>query len=476
MDPGPAAHSRQDDQTLLDATVWAAELGAYAWDVTNDRVHWLNDWCQRHDIDPCDGEQHAVRWRARVHADDRAAALAEFEAHYAGQRDCFESTYRVQTLHGGWRWIRNRAYIVRGPSPDDPVRLLGVCHDVNERRLLESQLERSRGNLEALAAAAPIWMMLLDADGIIEFANRPILGVSPAALIGRPICSVIADPSEAAAVEAFRATVIRTRKPQMYTTVLRDGRSIGTWATPTFQDGRISGIASVSVDLSERRTRERDLLEAVTREQRRFGHDLHDGLGQELTGIALLVKTLVKRAERESPALCEGLIEVLDYVTGAIATSREVARGASPVGREHGGLGRALVELAGRWPTDGELSVACRVHPRAGELLEPLIAENLYRIAQEALSNAVRHSGAHRVKITLEDTVEGAGSGVRLIVEDDGRGMRASEMLAEGLGLKIMRARAELIGAVLRVGARSPAGTRVECLCDGRGAGAVRDR
>ena len=476
MDPGPVERSRQDDQTLLEATVWAAEIGAYEWNITTDRVHWLNNWCQHHDIDPCDGDNHAARWRAMVHPDDRAPARVLFEAHLAGHRDRYESEYRVRTRSGEWRWIRNRAYVLRGPKPTDPVRLMGLCLGVNERRQLESELERSRSNLEALATAAPIWMMLLDTDGIIEFANRPILGIAPAALVGRSIGSVIGDASEAAAVDAFRATVIRTRTPQLYTTVLRDGRSIGTWATPTLQDGRITGIASVSVDLSERRTRERDLLEAVTREQRRFGHDLHDGLGQELTGVALLVKTLVKRAERDAPGLCEGLNEVLNYVTGAIATSREVARGVSPVGREHGGLGRALEELVGHWPVDGDLKVVCRVDPRAGELLEPLVAENIYRIAQESLSNAVRHSGASCVELTLERMHTDLMAGVRLIVEDNGSGIRASEMLAEGLGLKIMRARAELIGAVLRVGGRAPQGTRVECLCDGRGAGAARER
>ena len=476
MDPGPVERSRQDDQTLLAANVWATEIGAYEWDITTDRVRWLNDWCQHQDIDPCDGDNHAVRWRALVHPDDRAPALALFEAHLAGLRDRYESEYRVRTRGGEWRWIRNRAYVLRGPGPADPVRLMGLCLDINERRELEHELERSRSNLEALAAAAPIWMMLLDADGKIEFANRSMRGISPQALIGRTIASVINDPGEAAALEAFRITVLRTRLPQMHTTVLRDGRSIGTWATPTLRDGKVTGIASVSVDLSERRTRERDLLEAVTREQRRFWHDLHDGLGQELTGIALLVKTLVKRAERDAPDLCEGLNEVLNYVTGAIATSREVARGASPVGREHGGLGRALAELAGHWPTDGELEIACRVDPTAGESLEPLIAENIYRIAQESISNAVRHSGARRVELTLEQLTSGAAIGVRLIVEDDGGGIRASEILVEGLGLKIMRARAELIGAVLMISGRAPQGTRVECLCDGRGAGAARER
>lgn len=468
MHPRASKPDRQDDDTLLEARVWAAELGAYEWDITADRVRWLNNWCQYHDIDPCDTEQHAVRWRERVHPDDRAAALREFEAHLAGERDRYECEYRVLTRSGAWRWVRNRAYLIHGPAPTDPKVLMGVCFDVDERRRLEVELERSRRNLDALAAAAPIWMMLLDVDGVIEFANRSVRGIKPAALIGRRVASLVTDAADAAAVEAFRAAVIRQRAPQMLTTVLPDGRSIGTWATPILAEDRVTGIASVSVDLSERRSRERDLLEAVTREQRRFGHDLHDGLGQELTGIALLLKTLVKRAASDAPGLQAGLVEVLDYVTGAIATSREVARGASPVGREHGGLARALVDLGRRWPVSGELRVECRVDARAGDNVEPLVAENIYRIAQESLSNAVRHSGARHIVLTLERAGPGLDGALRLIVEDDGRGIRADEALGDGLGLKIMRARAELIGAVLRVGGRAPRGTRIECTCERR--------
>ncbi len=468
MEPRSSPANHEDDLTLLEGAVWATELGAYEWDMDADRNRWLNDWCRHHDIDPCEGSEHGIRWRAMVHPDDRDAARAEFEAHAAGERDRYESEYRIKTLSGGWRWVRNRACIVPSRRPSEPMRLIGVCLDINEQRKLAEELERSRRNLEALAAAAPIWMMLLDANGLIEFANRSVRGVSPAQLIGRSMAEVIGDPSEAAAIEAFRRAVIRARAPQMLTTLLKDGRSIGTWATPIIQHGELTGIASVSVDLSERRSRERDLLEAVTREQQRFGHDLHDGLGQELTGIALLVKTLVKRAEKESPDLREGLNEVLDYVTGAIATSREVARGASPVGREHGGLGRALADLAKRWPSTPELKVVHRIDPLAGERLEPLAAEHIYRIAQESLSNAVRHSGASRIDLVLEHGKSPAGA--RLLVEDDGRGIRAEDMLADGLGLKIMRARAELLGAALRIGGREPQGTRIECVYEPGGA------
>jgi signal transduction histidine kinase len=456
-----------------DPTAWASELGVYEWDMSADRVRWLNDWCRHFDIDPCDGPDHGVRWREYVHPDDRAAALREYEAHMAGERDRYETEYRIRTLCGNWRWIRNRGRCVRGARPSDPVRMVGICVDVDERKRLEVELDQSRRRLEALADASPCLMLLLDPDGNIAFANRPISGVVPADLIGKPLTAMLPAGVDRELIDAFRRAVVDSRAPQMRTVVLGDGRTFGTWATPLVEGNRVTSIASVSVDLSERRTRERDLLEAVTREQRRFAHDLHDGLGQELTGIALLVKSLLQRAGGDSPALRDGLAEVLNYVNGAIATSRDVARGASPVGREHGGLTRALGEISRHWPDTIGITIECRLPPPGDDELEPLLAENLYRIAQEAVSNAIRHSGATQVLLSFERR----GAGLRLVIDDDGCGMTANEALdGAGLGLHIMRARAELIGALLRVGGRTPHGTRIECVRNWKAARAAAPR
>ena len=452
---------RQEDERLLAAAVWAADLGAYEWDLATDRVRWLNGWCRQYDIDPCEGEHHGTRWRERVHPDDRAKARHEYDEHVAGRRDRYEAEYRILTLGGQWRWIRNRAYLVSHGPGGRQRRLMGVCVDVDERKRIEAQLEHSRRSLEALAATAPIWMVLTDADGTIEFLNRPLRrpGVDPSTAQGRPLAILASDAEEAARIEALRQRVVQSAQPQMLTMVLGDGRALAIWANPVLEGGRVVGIGAIMLDVSERRNRERDVLDAVTAEQRRFGHDLHDGLGQELTGIALLLKTLAMRATKEAPALAQPLSEVLDYANGAIATSRAVARGVSPVGREHGGLAQALEDLAERVQRQGGPQVMYRLGGAATDELEPLLADNLYRIAQEALTNAVRHSGARHITLRLERSA----THVRLTVEDDGQGIAAGADAAAGLGLRIMRGRAELVGAQLRIVPLAPHGTRVEC-------------
>jgi signal transduction histidine kinase len=450
---------RGDNADMIESAGWTADLGAYEWDVLNDRVRWLNRWCEYNDIDPCDGERHGERWRALVHPEDRPLARREFDEHVAGRRERYEAEYRIRTLSGKWRWIRNRAYVVRSSVDGRDERMVGACVDVDERKNAELALGRTQRKLEALAAAAPIWMVLTNTEGVIEFVNRPMHCLAHGNVTGRHIVSLFAERAEAARIEEFLKTVVRDCRPHTHTMVLEDGHALTTWAQPIMESGRIVGIASVTADVSERQNRERDVLAAINREQSRFGRDLHDGLGQELTGIALLVRSLCNRAGKEAPALVEGLEEVSNHVTTAIATTRTVARGVSPVGREHGGLAHALQDLARRWQETRRANVRCRVVVSDARELEPMLADNFYRIAQEALTNAMQHSGAREILIELRQSARR----LRLTVKDDGCGIPPAADRGSGLGLNIMRGRAELAGAQLKVEACSEGGTRLEC-------------
>ena len=454
-DPG----QRQDREMLLESAVWTADLGAYEWDVTSDRVRWLNRWCEYYDIDPCVGERHGERWRALVHPEDRVQARREFDEHMAGRRERYETEYRIHTLSGGWRWIRNRAYVIHAQGDGREEWMIGACVDVDERKRAEIALSRTQHKLEALAAAAPIWMVLTDAEGMIEFVNRPMPCLANGNVTGRNVVSLFANAAESARIEEFRKAVIRGRGPQMHTLILEDGRSLATWAQPIIEADAVVGIASVTADVSERQNRERELLTAINREQRRFGRDLHDGLGQELTGIALLLRSLSSRAATEAPALVAGLEEVLTHVTTAIRTTRAVARGVSPVSREQGGLAHALRELTRHWREAQSVNVQCRVEESDSSELEPMLADNFYHIAQEALTNAVQHSGAGQIVMELQRSRRR----LRLIVADNGCGFPPAAEHGNRLGLKIMRARAELAGAQLKIETQGSGGTRLEC-------------
>jgi signal transduction histidine kinase len=171
------------------------------------------------------------------------------------------------------------------------------------------------------------------------------------------------------------------------------------------------------------------------------------------------VRSLCNRAGKDAPAFVPRLEEVLSHVTSAIATTRTVARGVSPVSREQGGLAHALQDLARRWRETQGANVQCRVVASDARELEPMLADNFYRIAQEALTNAMQHSGANKILIELRQSARR----LRLTVKDDGCGIPPAARRGSGLGLNIMRGRAELAGARLKVQACSEGGTRLEC-------------
>jgi len=231
-------------------------------------------------------------------------------------------------------------------------------------------------------------------------------------------------------------------------------------------DGRQIFVGLVR-DISERRELEQAVLRAAEDERRRIGQDLHDGLGQMLTGTGLRARRLAKRlaaAENDEAPLADELVTLIDE---ADATARAIARGLVPVDVEAGGLADALDRLAAQ--AVRLLGVEVRVE-RVGEdlALSPEAATHLYRIAQEAVSNAVRHGRAAHVTISLA----GGDRQSRLRIADDGVGFPApdADLPAplrpaddRGMGVRIMHYRARVAGGELDVRPGPDGGTVVTC-------------
>jgi signal transduction histidine kinase len=222
-------------------------------------------------------------------------------------------------------------------------------------------------------------------------------------------------------------------------------------------------------DVSERKQMERAILQAVSREQYRIGNDLHDGLGQELTGIALMLRGLAGRLTTEYPAILPEIEGITRLVNSSIESTRALARGLSPVNLERGGLSDALDGLAMHAMELYGVQVTCTHRVKTIRPLSTELSNHLYRIAQEAVRNAVRHGQARSIRLHLH----GARAKVRLTVTDDGVGMPADAVDAPGMGLKIMRYRARILGGEVRFERAEPAaeaqgkqpGTRIICEC-----------
>jgi len=212
----------------------------------------------------------------------------------------------------------------------------------------------------------------------------------------------------------------------------------------------------------ERQRLQEGYSEAVWEQQRVIAQELHDGLGQELTGLGFIsqsLTTLVRGPEETTRAtrLTEGLKRALEQIRG-------LARGVSPVAPESDGLMSALSQLAES--TSAAYGVPCRFDCRGNvHVYHNAAAVHLYRIAQEAVTNAAKHGKPESITIALRRTEEG----VQLSVTDDGSGIAAGDGHEPGSGLRIMRYRANAIGATLKVEPGDGKGTRVTCVFSDHG-------
>lgn len=209
---------------------------------------------------------------------------------------------------------------------------------------------------------------------------------------------------------------------------------------------------------AETRRLEQEVLAASERERYTIGADLHDGLGQLLTAVEFMCAALKADTAVAQPDVAERLDQMGVMLREAVAQTRFLARGLVPLGGGPDALQTGLAELASR--TTSLRKAHCEFECPAPVVLgdEPTVM-HLYRIAQEAVNNAVKHSGATRIGIRLR-TVAGR---LELQVSDNGSGLGAKDRRRSGVGLGVMQHRAKVIGAELRIDSRVRAGVTVNC-------------
>jgi signal transduction histidine kinase len=223
--------------------------------------------------------------------------------------------------------------------------------------------------------------------------------------------------------------------------------------------GQIERDRKLAAADAERLRLEQQIIEISDRERRRIGQDLHDGLGQHLAGIELMTEALEQKLAAKSKPEAARAADIASHVREAIRQTRSLARGLSPVELDRHGLMSALQELAAN--ASSMFRVNCRFTCVGHVHVENNIAAtHLFRIAQEAVSNAVKHGRAKQIDIDLNDDPEA----VRLTVTDDGRGLPEESARGNGMGLRIMSYRAGVIGGTVHVTPGAMDGTTVSCV------------
>ena len=218
-------------------------------------------------------------------------------------------------------------------------------------------------------------------------------------------------------------------------------------------------VFAIARDISSRRCMEQQILEASDREKERLGRELHDGLCQNLAGIAALSTTLSRRLEADSESAAVEAREITKLLNETIAQARDMTRGLNPVNLERIGVAAALEAFASN--VEGLFGISChfRCHPDFPDLGSET-GLHLFRIAQEAVNNSITHGRARQIDVTLGFQGEKGLLGIR----DDGGGISEKAGTGESLGIHTMGYRSRLIGGSLQLQPRVSGGTSVTCL------------
>jgi PAS domain S-box-containing protein len=349
----------------------------------------------------------------------------------------------------------------------------GVAIDITELKHVEQALHEERSLASTILDTVGALVVVLDPEGRIVRFNRACEWASGrdfSTVRGRHVSELFETPEEA---DRFRAVVEQWRSgggPAEYDGSWvneRGERRIITWSGTLLRagDGRVEYIIPTGIDVTERKRLERALLDLSGREQRRIGQDLHDGLGQHLTGTAFMSKVLQEKLEDQRLPEAAEAKKIVTLVNQAIEKTRELARGLQPVLSDADGLMSALQRFAVE--VEDLFSVSCSfICSRPVLIADVGVATHLFFIAQEAVNNAIKHGRASHITIAISQLSDKGC----LAVQDDGRGIGRVPDNHPGMGRHIMQYRANMIGGTLAVHCGPEKGTVVDCsfpLCSG---------
>jgi PAS domain S-box-containing protein len=454
----------------------------FEWDIARGIVNRSRGVQEVLGVEPDEFEASIDAWQERVHPRDFAAARRAVGLALISGRG-WTTTYRIRDARGRYKSMLERGLILRNAG-GDPLRAIGCCVDVSEIQrltdiLAETQRTAKIGGWEySFATRELTWtdeMFRIYGTSRQEFETTwesMLYQCVPEAAVQLREALARAESGNGQMDLEIEINTLNGRRVwvRLIGHMERlDGRPFRAYGSvQDIQSQKLSQIA-LEHDVTERKRLEQEILNVSTRERQSIGRDLHDGLGQELTGVALMLRGLATRIQARCPDVVVNVNEVVSLVNQSIETARGLARGLLPVRTETGGIGSALGALAVRTRELYGLQVCFEDRIAPDFMLDETSASHLYRITQEAVTNAVRHGRAGRVDIVFATSA----STFSLQIADDGQGF-ARATPSSGMGLKIMKYRAGMIGARFDIEANKPQGTLIKVISERAVPGSVQ--
>jgi len=355
-------------------------------------------------------------------------------------------------------------------SEAEESQIIATVCDIQGLKCAERELEESEARQRAILESSVDGIITIDESGLIQSFNKAaqnIFGYSEDEILGRNIKMLMPLPFSESH-DIYMNNYLETGKKN----IIGKGRELqglkkdGTVFPMDLSVGeaRWNGnriFTGVVRDISERKELEKKILEISNEERKRIGQDLHDGLGQMLTGIRMISGNLARKLKANGVPGASEVEEITDMLSETDEFVRNITHDMVEVDLEKKGLDVALKKLCER--NEKLFKIKC-VYKNEGDILieENSVAVNLYRIAQESIHNAVKHGKPTAITVRLSKS----GRHISLTITDNGKGFSSNEKSDEkdGMGIKIMKYRASLMGGIVEIVRTDDETTVVRCI------------
>ena len=486
------ARLRASEENLVRARR-LARIGSWRLDVATGRMEYSDEYLSMFELTSEDAPRTAKEWVERFVTDPHEASVVEGRFRRAAQQaESYSGVRPIALKDGGTRWLSYAADSV--VSPDGAiVAIVGATRDITLEHLAQTRLQASEERFRMISENMQDIVTLHDADGRVLYATPSLSRVlghrASENADDSPFLSV--HPDDESAVAAAFARILAGGGPiEKIEFRLRKPGGEHAWVESSFvrvpnPDGSLRHIQAITRDRSERKrvevelagrtaelaqtnrllikeaarrqTLERRVMLSIEAALSQVGLELHDDLGQQLTGISLLVKTMESKLTSAPPhherSTAREAARIAELVNRAINHTRMISHGLSPYMAGDMGLTSALAQLANDIDSLGVVACVAEIDPRV-RIQDEVASRSLFRIAQEATNNALKHSGAELVRISLKL----AGGELQLTIADDGsgsgssaRGVGTTSIGALSTGLHSIKHRVQAIGARMKI-------------------------